>query len=507
MNTIRTNRKVRFAEGFDILENVDPQYFDNDTISFTSSTNAAQQTIRRIYKGSNKFAEFTSESSIEHYMFTIDDSELNPKDKISYVGDTKKMSYAIMDFQSKTFDWGSWKDAFFIPKPCILNYDGTVQGYLRENDYTHFEDGSAAPTLRSGEGNAMMEWPQIWIKVETDLMRPLSSTITVAKEQIDSSYTCYNCIDINGDLKHHFYTPIYESLIDDQGRLRSICDPGPTTDPFGTLQRPLDTYRIAAMKNGFDSNNLGYDIETYGDRCLITLLLWLMFQTTDLSSALGYGCAQSWNTDPRSWFVRIGSMNDKGMFYGDTDYKTGVKVFGMENWYGNKWRTTVGAYRRTLNTTTDSDYRHVLYSYALYPINDTGLDTSMIIDNYEDGRTSTSIIYNNIGEKYSDTYDMIVPSYYAEESYNITILPGGAIVPKRLHVGGRDGHTNYNLTCPCLITDSSSEAKSTDNITEVSFGGHIGNSTSFITQPLTWMFHNENDPDGLRYNSAALSYR
>ena len=47
-----------------------------------------------------------------------------------------------MDFTNGKFDWGSWRDAFFIPRPCMLRSDGTVAYYLNENNYALKEDGS-----------------------------------------------------------------------------------------------------------------------------------------------------------------------------------------------------------------------------------------------------------------------------------------------------------------------------------------------------------------------------
>ena len=35
-------------------------------------------------------------------------------------------------------------------------------------------------------------------------------------------------------------------------------------------------------------------------------------------------------------------MNGKGLFWGENAGTAGVKVFGMENYYGNQWRRTVG---------------------------------------------------------------------------------------------------------------------------------------------------------------------
>ena len=40
--------------------------------------------------------------------------------------------------------------------------------------------------------------------------------------------------------------------------------------------------------------------------------------------------------------IAPGTMNTKGMFWGSNDKTSGVKVFGMENWWGNIWRRTAG---------------------------------------------------------------------------------------------------------------------------------------------------------------------
>ena len=40
--------------------------------------------------------------------------------------------------------------------------------------------------------------------------------------------------------------------------------------------------------------------------------------------------------------LQTGTMNTKGLFWGESTGKSGVKVFGMENFWGNQWRRTAG---------------------------------------------------------------------------------------------------------------------------------------------------------------------
>jgi hypothetical protein len=72
------------------------------------------------------------------------------------------------------------------------------------------------------------------------------------------------------------------------------------------------------------------------DWLLINGLLILMAKTRDSQTAFGHG------VNGASAAIAQGTMNDKGLFYGKSDEVSGVKVFGMENFYGNIWRRLVG---------------------------------------------------------------------------------------------------------------------------------------------------------------------
>ena len=50
----------------------------------------------------------------------------------------------------------------------------------------------------------------------------------------------------------------------------------------------------------------------------------------------------SQNSGQESLLLQTGTMNTKGLFWGESTGKSGVKVFGMENFWGNQWRRTAG---------------------------------------------------------------------------------------------------------------------------------------------------------------------
>lgn len=101
------------------------------------------------------------------------------------------------------------------------------------------------------------------------------------------------------------------------------------------------------------ANNATSDVEwytdVYSDRQLITALLILMSKSTDDQAAYGRGIDSGSQTAAESYIT--GTLNDKGLFYGVTaNGNNAVKVFGMENWFGCKWRRTAGLIGGTNST-------------------------------------------------------------------------------------------------------------------------------------------------------------
>ena len=268
------------------------------------------------------------------YGFHIDGNDSNPSTRVRYLLDAVGMTPAKMNFTAGTFDYGSWADAFFMPRPCMLKYDGTVDYYLNENDYTKKADGTASDIANADYGgNAMMEWGDgtnlIWWKIVPDKGNNKSASIYIANYKADDDFVCYNHIDKDGNVKSHFYTAIYNGSLDSSNRLRSIS--GQTVMKSKTATQEM-SYANA--------NGSGWDIETYVDRMLISFLLILISKSTNSQACFGDGMSQ--NSGQESLLLQTGTMNTKGLFWGESTGKSGVKVFGMENFWGNQWRRTAG---------------------------------------------------------------------------------------------------------------------------------------------------------------------
>lgn len=206
----------------------------------------------------------------------------------------------------------------------MLTYAGKVDHYLNPNDYTRKVDGSVSKIADSSfDGNAMMEWPKIYTKRwESNGVYHFRCSDTPQ----DADWDCWCNYDRNNNQIDHFYTPIYfGSSVN--GRLRSLSGKGNNVNM--TASADIN----AAIANGDD-----WYTEVLADRLLLQDLLVMMARSTECQTAFGYGRCKSSNSNA----IAPGTMNTKGMFWGSNDQTSGVKVFGMENVWGNLWRRTAG---------------------------------------------------------------------------------------------------------------------------------------------------------------------
>lgn len=156
------------------------------------------------------------------YGFKLDQNESDPASMITYLSDCENANYAsaYMDYDSDTFNYGGWADAWFIKelKPCMLKYDGTVDYELNPNDYTKKLDGTDSDIANdSYEGNAMMGVPKVYWKIVDN--GDNTANIYIADSKADESYVCWSHIDNNGNEIDYCYMPIYTgSVVSDKLR-------------------------------------------------------------------------------------------------------------------------------------------------------------------------------------------------------------------------------------------------------------------------------------------------
>lgn len=270
------------------------------------------------------------------YGFTINPNESDPASCVSYIAENTNFAPAGMNYTSDTFDYGDWEDVWFIKniKPCMLKYDGTVDYELDPNDYAKKKaDGTASDvTNTSYAGNAMVGIPKVYTKIVNNA----DGTINVyfSDVKIDDTYKCYAHIDSAGNEMDYTYMPIYNGS-NISGKMRSISGQNVSNNTTATTEI---TYATA---NNLNSDTIWYT-EVLSDRMLINLLLVLIGKSTDSQTVFGSGNTNGYVSSYNHGLLTTGTMNKKGLFWGNTDTKSGVKVFGMENWWGNIWRRIAG---------------------------------------------------------------------------------------------------------------------------------------------------------------------
>ena len=271
----------------------------------------------------------------DYYLFgyKIDQNESDPDTMVTYLEDNKKFKKASMDYTVDRFNYGTWENAFFMPRPCMLNTDGTVAYYLDPNDYELKEDGTPSDVANPDfDGNAMMEFPKIFWKITDNLDN--TGTFLFSDKKVDNDFVCWSNIDANGNEILHFYTSIYNGSVH-SGKLRSLSGYAPLVN--NTRQQELDY----AHSNNPEGVHI-YDTDVFCDIQLITMLCVLISRSTNSKKAFGTGNNNTYVSTSNTGIKKTGTMDKKGMFWGDQTNKAGVKVFGREHTWGNIWKNCAG---------------------------------------------------------------------------------------------------------------------------------------------------------------------
>ena len=308
--------------------------------------------------------------------YDIDLSDENPATRVIYPPDVDNYLFtpAYMDFANDVFNYSSWNirpGEKFMPKPCMLKYDGSVDYFLDIDDNTKKEDSTASDVANTAYGgNAMIQWGLLYIK------RWESNGIyhfRVSNEKLDADYECWSNYDINNNVIPHFYTSVYFGGDDGSGKMRSLS--GISNYVNHTAAEEI----TAAMANGDD-----WYTEVFADQKLLEDLAVMMAKTTDVQTAYGKGRSES------SSALAPGALNTKGVFWGENAGTGGVKLFGMENPFGNIWRRKAGYMmingtqyvkmtRGTKDGSTAVDYNTTGAGYIQIPSSDiTGTSSGYI---------------------------------------------------------------------------------------------------------------------------------
>ena len=263
------------------------------------------------------------------YDLLIDDAnESNPASAVSYAGINTAYTPSYMDYSGGSFNYGSWADAFFMKlfKPCMLKYDGTVDYFLDPTNYAYKDDKITLSDVANTSygGNAMVQIGQIWISEENTLDG--KKHIRIANRKLDDSFECYTHKRKDGTYNDYVYRSLFDGALVD-GKIRSIKGLDVCSKQTGDNQL---TYAQA--------NGAGWNVDEYALRRTIEYLLILMGKSLNTQAVFGQGVTSGFVSESNTGQVVTGTLSDKGMFWGASNTTTAVKVFHMENLWGNIWK-------------------------------------------------------------------------------------------------------------------------------------------------------------------------
>jgi len=322
----------------------------------------------------------TIPNAVKIYGIRINPDEGDPSDRVTYLEDAVGMTPAHMGTTS--FDPGSWEKVFFMPKPCMLKFDGTVDYYLNPNDYSKKLDGTPSDIANPDyNGNVMLEFPKIFYKYVPSESGN-DGSIYVSNARIDDTYECWSNYDANNNEIDHFYMAAYNGtsaaaysadstyvvgahvtysgaeyrciaavetaetwdsakweLVSSTPRLRSLS--GVQLTPANGNGNTTGQTEMARARANNTTAKDEWMIDLWADASIIWGLLYLIGKSTDVQGTFGRGIDSGSQTAAETYVT--GTLDDKGLFYGVTTAGTSaVKVFGVENFWACKWRRCAG---------------------------------------------------------------------------------------------------------------------------------------------------------------------
>ena len=263
------------------------------------------------------------------YGYRVKKDEGDPYGRVEYLYDAVGLTPAKMNFTTGVFDYGSWKDKWFVTKnkPCMVKSNGQVDYYLKPDDYAYKEDGTSSDVANTSyDGNAMAQIPLVWVsRYEKDGYE----YEIISDIQYDETYKAYAHTRADGTIADYFYWSIFGGS-GGATKMRSLS--GQSLANGLTAEQEI---------TGCKANGDGWFIHTWSQRQLLRTLLVLMGKSTNTQAVFGNGNCRS-GSDAGS-LLKTGTLNTKGQFWGTSaNSSSQVKVFHIEKFWGDQWDRTAG---------------------------------------------------------------------------------------------------------------------------------------------------------------------
>lgn len=344
-----------------ILDNFNSQYINDASETDNGLMSSHDKTkldgikltdLEYIKDGLNEVKEYMVPQFI--YGIKIDPSNPDPNTAVTYTDDAVGFIPLTVNQTSGICNYGSWEkiitDILGV-KPCLVKRDGTVISYLNPNNYSQNIDSNTVD-IESGEfGQVMIRFKHIYYKFSMDGDK---IWFQISNKQTDNTWidTAFASEDGIGTIKKELFIAAYESSLVNN-TLQSLSNKTPDAKLSFEDMETLSEFGVFHMINIVKKQ-------------FVTFLGYLVTKSIDLEGNIGKG-------NIGDSLIKSGTMNDKGLFYGKSTNTDGVKLFGIENFWGNQLKCMHGIIQRlifVLNEETGlTDPEQHLFIKEFYPYN------------------------------------------------------------------------------------------------------------------------------------------
>ena len=297
----------------------------------------------------------------ELYGLKIDKNNSDPSTRITYISTCDNANFTPASANGTSLNLHEWADAWFVKGnyPCLLSFDGKTETRLNPNDYTKTTSGAASNvTSTSAAGNFMAVIPLVWVKFDEDNNYEY---IYISNIKYDDDFQAIAHTRSDGVIVSKIYMSMFRGYVTGN-KMRSIANVIPSGN--NTAQQEV-TYAQANNPSGIAATTRlqssggtcdGWYTWTWGQYMLLTALLLIMGRSDDSQTTFGSGVCNTYvgNSSVAYGMQKGGAVhsdytatygtttNTLGQFWGTNDYKNHVKVFHIEDMWGNQAKRIAG---------------------------------------------------------------------------------------------------------------------------------------------------------------------
>lgn len=213
-----------------------------------------------------------------------------------------------------------------------MMFDGVTEKPLKRDDYSLLADGLTPSDISNESLNydAVVKINPIYVNATVDSETKLISRISFSSHRINETWDAPGFYNSSGEIVP-VYLGIYKnSMIN--GMMRSLSN-----------KSVYSNVNLSAHRNAISPKGNNWHMCSFNLRMTLNILCLLLAKNKNLLTTLGVGINPTLG-------LTTGSSDALGMFWGSTSKDDTLKVFGIENLWGNRSEYIDGLYR------VDSNY-------------------------------------------------------------------------------------------------------------------------------------------------------